>query len=201
MAVRRIRAERSPNRAAHLRQEHNTLLARMPPDTMRTGLARAAARGIQACGQTVAHFFGTDHARSRGTRALPLGVYVTLPLGLFVALPLGLALLLFPLALGLPLFFVSFPFLFLRLKYDGNRSRHVNIEELPVLRHAIAVLFKPGMDVGFRAVAVLDVGIERKNKRRGDRGRGLIARRSGHAGSVSSFRSLIMLPNDGLVRM
>ena len=59
MAVRRIRAERSPNRAAHLRQEHNTLLARMPPDTMRTGLARAAARGIQACGQTVAHFFGT----------------------------------------------------------------------------------------------------------------------------------------------
>ena len=69
MAVRRIRAERSPNRAAHLRQEHNTLLARMPPDTMCTGLARAAARGIQACGQTVAHFFGTDHARSRGTRA------------------------------------------------------------------------------------------------------------------------------------
>ena len=51
MAVRRIRAERSPNRAARLRQEHNTLLARMPPDTMRTGLARAAARGIQACGQ------------------------------------------------------------------------------------------------------------------------------------------------------
>jgi len=69
MAVRRIRAERSPNRAAHFRQEHNTLLARMPPDTMCTGLARAAARGIQACGQTVAHFFGTDHARSRGTRA------------------------------------------------------------------------------------------------------------------------------------
>ena len=69
MAVRRIRAERSPNRAAHLRQEHNTLLARMPPDTMCTGLARAAARGIQACGQTVAHFFGTDHARSRGTLA------------------------------------------------------------------------------------------------------------------------------------
>ena len=68
MAVRRIRAERSPNRAAHLRQEHNTLLARMPPDTMRTGLARAAARGIQACGQAVAHFFGTDHARRRGTR-------------------------------------------------------------------------------------------------------------------------------------
>jgi hypothetical protein len=51
MAVRRIRAERSPNWAARLRQEHNTLLARMPPDTMRTGLARAAARGIQACGQ------------------------------------------------------------------------------------------------------------------------------------------------------
>ena len=30
MAVRRIRAERSPNRAARLRQEHNTLLACMP---------------------------------------------------------------------------------------------------------------------------------------------------------------------------
>ena len=44
MAVRRIRAERSPNRAAGLRQEHNTLLARMPPDTMCTGLARAADR-------------------------------------------------------------------------------------------------------------------------------------------------------------
>ncbi len=69
MAVRRIRAERSPNRAARLRQEHNTRLARMPPDTMRTGLARAAGRGIQACGQAVAHFFGTDHARRRGTRA------------------------------------------------------------------------------------------------------------------------------------
>jgi hypothetical protein len=52
MAVRRIRAERSPNRAAQLRQKHNTVLARMPPDTMCTGLARAAARGIQACGQT-----------------------------------------------------------------------------------------------------------------------------------------------------
>ncbi len=69
MAVRRIRAERSPNRAARLRQEHNTLLARMPPDTMCTGLARAAARGIQACGKTVADFFGRDHARRRGTRA------------------------------------------------------------------------------------------------------------------------------------
>ena len=68
MAVRRIRAERSPNRAARLRQEHNTRLARMPPETMRTGLARAAGRGIQACGQAVAHFFGTDHARRRGTR-------------------------------------------------------------------------------------------------------------------------------------
>ena len=32
-------------------------------------LARAAGRGIPACGQTVAHFFGTDDARSRGTRA------------------------------------------------------------------------------------------------------------------------------------
>ncbi len=72
MAARRIPAERSSNRAAHLRQEHNPLLARMPPDTMRTGLARAAARGIQACGQTVAHFFGTDRARSRGTRAISI---------------------------------------------------------------------------------------------------------------------------------
>jgi hypothetical protein len=69
MAARRIRAERSPNRAAPLRQEHNTLLARMPPDRMRTGWARAACWEIQACGQTVAHFFGTDNARSRATRA------------------------------------------------------------------------------------------------------------------------------------
>jgi hypothetical protein len=51
VAIRRIRADRSPNRAARLRQEHNTLLARMPPDTMCIGLATAAARGIQACGQ------------------------------------------------------------------------------------------------------------------------------------------------------
>ncbi len=69
IAVKRIRAERSPNRGARLRQEHNTLLARMPPDTMRTGLAEAAAKGIQACAKTAAHFFGNDHARRRGTRA------------------------------------------------------------------------------------------------------------------------------------
>ena len=104
--------------------------------------------------------------------ALPLDLFFMLPLSLYFPLVAGFPLSLFPLVPGFAFPFISFPFLPLCFKYHGNRSCHVNVEEFPVLRHAVAVLFKPGMDVGFRPFAVLDIGIERQNKGRGDRGRG-----------------------------
>ena len=42
-------------RTLSLRSEHRALLARMPPERMQRSSAKAEIKGIQACGQAVAH--------------------------------------------------------------------------------------------------------------------------------------------------